>query len=172
MSFTVDIDVADPGWDTLVPGLFALAEKAVAATADGLGPKQGDGEISLVFADDAFVRTLNADHRGKDAPTNVLSFPNGFEVPAGAPRLLGDVVLARETVAREAAEQDKPVADHVAHLLVHGVLHLCGWDHETEDEARAMEALEVDLLARLGVPDPYRSSPPEETAPDHEAASA
>ncbi len=166
MSFAVDIDVADPGWATLVPGLAALAGRAAAAAADGLGPAQGSGEISLVFADDGFVRALNAAHRGKDAPTNVLSFPNGFDGAAapGAPRLLGDVVLARETVAREAAEQSKPVADHVAHLLIHGILHLCGWDHESADEAEAMEALEVDLLARLGIPDPYRAPAPDQTA--------
>lgn len=164
MSYSVDIDVMDAGWRTLVPGLDALVERAVAAVASGLGPDLGSGELSLVFATDPFVRTLNAEHRGKDAPTNVLSFPNGFDVPAGAPRLLGDVVFARETIAREAAEQDKPVADHVAHMLVHGILHLCGWDHETADQARAMEALETELLARLGVPDPYRAFASDEEA--------
>jgi probable rRNA maturation factor len=164
MTFTVDIDVADPGWNDLVPELEALAERAVAVTGERLGSAAGDGEISLVFADDGFVRALNAAHRGKDAPTNVLSFPIGADVPQGVLRLLGDVVLARETVAREAAEQGKPVADHVAHLLVHGILHLCDWDHETADEAEAMEALEVELLARLGIPDPYRALAPDESA--------
>lgn len=166
MSFTVAIDVADPAWRTLVPGLDGLVERTVAAVGDALGPRRASGEISLVFADDAFVRGLNAAHRGRDAPTNVLSFPNGFDddTDASAPRLVGDVVLARETIAREAAEQAKPVADHVAHLLAHGVLHLCGWDHETADQARAMEAIEVALLARLGVPDPYRAAVPDEEA--------
>lgn len=164
MSFTAEIDVMDAGWRSLVPGLDGLVERTVATVASGLGPGIGSGEISLVFAADAFVQSLNAEHRGKDAPTNVLSFPNGFEAPAGAPRLLGDVVLARETIAREAAEQDKSVADHVAHMLIHGILHLCGWDHETAGEAQSMEALEVELLARLGIPDPYRAFAPDEEA--------
>lgn len=170
MSFDVEIDVADPRWRALLPDLEGLADRAVAAAVEDFGSGRDDGEISIVFAADEFVRALNAEHRGKDAPTNVLSFPNGFEAPPGAPLLLGDVVLARETVVREAAEQDKPVADHVTHLLVHGILHLCGWDHERPAEARAMEALEVDILARLGVPDPYRGLAPEDAAQDADAA--
>ena len=118
-------------------------------------------EISLVFTDDAEQRVLNRDWRGKDRPTNVLSFPNmdddGPAVP-GLPRLLGDVVLARETVAREAGEQGKTLADHTTHLLVHGTLHLLGYDHETAADAAEMEALERDVLKGLGVADPYADS--------------
>ncbi|HZU88526.1 MAG TPA: rRNA maturation RNase YbeY [Stellaceae bacterium] len=120
-------------------------------------------ELSLVLTDDAEQRRLNRRYRGHDRPTNVLSFPTGAAAPQAArqrtaraaPLLLGDVVLACETVAREAAEQQKPLADHLRHLVVHGVLHLLGYDHAVEREARRMEALETAILQRLGVPDPY-----------------
>ncbi|HEX7970330.1 MAG TPA: rRNA maturation RNase YbeY, partial [Stellaceae bacterium] len=103
------------------------------------------------------VRALNRQWRGKDVPTNVLSFPAlGATPPPGAPRLLGDVVLAFETVAAEAAAQDKPLADHLRHLVIHGVLHLLGFDHESDADAQRMEASEIAILAGLGVPDPYR----------------
>ncbi|MDD3444006.1 MAG: rRNA maturation RNase YbeY [Zavarzinia sp.] len=122
----------------------------------------GPVEIDICLADDEAVRLLNRDWRGKDKPTNVLSFP-GLEgalaasLPAEAPRPLGDIVLAFETCAREAAEQGKPFAHHVQHLVVHGVLHLLGLDHETEAEAEDMEALETRILSTLGLPDPYAS---------------
>lgn len=103
------------------------------------------------------MRALNKRHRGLDRPTNVLSFPIGAAAPGeGVPAMLGDVVLASGVVAREAAEQDKAVAAHLSHLVVHGVLHLLGYDHETDPEAERMEALEVQTLAALGLPDPYR----------------
>ena len=112
-------------------------------------------ELSVVFCDDARIRELNAEWRGKDKPTNVLSFP-AFEVVDGAqPPMLGDIVLAAETVAREAELEMKPLANHISHLLVHGFLHLLGHDHEAEDEAETMEALERGALARLAIPDPY-----------------
>jgi probable rRNA maturation factor len=107
-----------------------------------------------VLTDDAKIRALNRSWRGKDTATNVLSFP----APAGGsaePRPLGDVVLARETIAREAVEQRIPAQDHLAHLTVHGVLHLLGYDHENDRDAETMERLEREILARLGVPDPY-----------------
>jgi probable rRNA maturation factor len=121
-------------------------------------------EVGVTLADDAIVQELNRDHRDQDKPTNVLSFPlcdqcdeNGaLEADGpGAPLLLGDVILAWETVAGEATAQGKPVLDHTAHLVVHGVLHLLGHDHDTDEEAEAMERLEVAIVATLGIPDPY-----------------
>lgn len=145
-----------------------LAERAaLAALVAALPADHGPAELSVVLADDPLVQGLNRDYRGKDKPTNVLSFPlSGDDGPLaepGVPILLGDVVLAWETLTREAAEQGKPLADHLTHLVAHGVLHLLGHDHETDAEAEAMERLEVAVLARLGVPDPYAgpgSGPP------------
>ncbi|MEQ8266248.1 MAG: rRNA maturation RNase YbeY [Parvibaculum sp.] len=120
-------------------------------------------ELCIVLADDALVAKLNKAYRGKEGPTNVLSFPAAEMPDTGAPEavfegaspLLGDVVLARETIAREAAEQNKTFADHLSHLIVHGVLHLLGHDHLENDAAEEMEALERDILEDLGVADPY-----------------
>jgi probable rRNA maturation factor len=112
--------------------------------------------VSVVLADDALVRRLNRQWRRIDAATNVLSFPSlDQELPPKAPFLLGDVVLAYETVSREAQEQGKDLADHLRHLVVHGILHLLGYDHEDPGQAEQMEALETQVLARLGVGDPY-----------------
>jgi len=108
-----------------------------------------------VLTDDSAIRVLNRKWRGIDAPTNVLSFP--AEIPPGAPALLGDIVLAYETVAREARRDGKPFAHHVAHLAVHGFLHLCGYDHERDSDAGIMEQLERTILRRLDIPDPYRT---------------
>lgn len=119
-------------------------------------------EISVKLTDDAEVQALNRDYRGKDAPTNVLSFPmvqrdllETLDLGDDGEELLGDIVLARETCAREAEEKGIALADHVAHLIVHGVLHLLGYDHMVEHEAEAMEALETRALAAMGLPDPY-----------------
>ncbi len=128
------------------------------------GPSE-EAELCIVLADDAFVQALNKTYRGKDKPTNVLSFPAGaIPVAIGpeplidmGPRLLGDVVLAQETIAREAAEQGKSFADHLSHLVVHGVLHLLGQDHEEDAQAEEMEALERDILEDLDISDPYAS---------------
>jgi len=110
----------------------------------------GGGQITVRFVDDEEGRALNRDYRGKDYATNVLSFP--YETD---PVVLGDLVIAPAVCAREAAEQGKAVADHMAHLVVHGVLHLSGYDHESDAEAEAMEALEGEILAGLGIADPY-----------------
>jgi probable rRNA maturation factor len=118
-------------------------------------------ELGVSLADDACQQRLNRDYRGRDMPTNVLAFSAwapGEIPPADAPLLLGDLVLAFETVTREAEAQRKPLADHLSHLTVHGVLHLLGYDHLTPSEARLMEALESSILASLGVPDPYRDT--------------
>lgn len=118
--------------------------------------KRAESELSLVFTDDAQIRTLNAGYRGKDKPTNVLSFP-AFPAKRGAPLppMLGDVVLASETIRREAALEGKPLDHHIAHLIIHGFLHLIGYDHETDAEADEMESLERRALALLAIPDPY-----------------
>jgi probable rRNA maturation factor len=118
-------------------------------------------EVGVTLADDVEQQRLNREYRGQDVPTNVLAFPAwepGTPVPPGAPLLLGDVVLAFETVAREAAEQGKPFTDHIRHMIVHGVLHLLGYDHRTRAEAAIMEPLETSILAELGVPNPYRDT--------------
>ena len=134
-----------------------LAEAAARLALRGAeAPAAAIADITL--ADDAEQRRLNRTWRGKDAPTNVLAFPAAdpdMPVPSGAPLLLGDVVLAFETVRREAVEQNKPFADHLRHLVVHGVLHLLGYDHENAAEAAIMEGREIAILAELGVPNPY-----------------
>jgi probable rRNA maturation factor len=115
-------------------------------------------EFGIILADDAEQRRLNRHYRGQDVPTNVLAFPAWrpeTRVPPGLPLLLGDVVVALETVTREAAQQVKPFEDHLSHMIMHGVLHLLGYDHRTETEAATMESLERSILAKLGVPDPY-----------------
>jgi probable rRNA maturation factor len=141
---------------------FAHAEDAVQAAAVALACDRGEkiaggSEVGIVLAGDALVRKLNATYRGKDCATNVLSFP--FQVPAGSliagPPYLGDVVLAAETILREAHEQGIAPVAHLQHLVVHGVLHLLGFDHDTDATAAHMERLETRILATLGVADPY-----------------
>lgn len=111
-----------------------------------------DKDIAIVFSDDAQVQTLNRDFRGKDKTTNVLSFPSDAEDE------WGDIILAYETIAREAHEQGKPFKAHLTHLIVHGVLHLLGYDHIEDDEAEEMEALEITILAQLAIDNPYEKS--------------
>jgi len=158
---------ASPEWDSST-GWHALAERAVKAAvaesdwADLIGARLA-AEVSVKFTTDAEVHALNAEYRDKDKPTNVLSFPmveaEMLEVLVGAgsgEALLGDIVLAQGVCAREAAEKGVSVADHAAHLVVHGTLHLLGYDHEEgEAEAEAMEQTERRALAALGISDPY-----------------
>jgi probable rRNA maturation factor len=137
--------------------LFELASGVVAAASGTLGLRPaGPCELSLVFSGDAAVKALNGRWRGKDKTTNVLSFPS-FPIAPGdkLPPLLGDVILAYETVEREAREERKPLGNHISHLILHGLLHLLGYDHETDADAEAMEALEREILAKLAIPDPY-----------------
>lgn len=152
--------VESGAWAVL-PEAEALCARAVAEAwnADPLDADEApDGaEVSLVLADDARVRELNRDWRGKDAPTNVLSFPSldDAPLPPGEVLLLGDVILAFETVAAEAERDGKELRHHLTHLVVHGMLHLLGHDHETEEEARRMEGLETTILDGMGLPDPW-----------------
>jgi probable rRNA maturation factor len=165
-SHTSEVTVEAPAWGLAVTdpeGVVGRAVRAALAAARLPGP----AEVSVLLADDARLRGLNRAWRGKDRPTNVLSFPalDGGAwpgLPPGAgPVPLGDVAVALETVLREAAAEGKAPADHLAHLVVHGTLHLLGHDHEAgEAEALAMEALEVEALARIGVADPYREPAP------------
>ncbi|WP_243404062.1 rRNA maturation RNase YbeY [Zavarzinia aquatilis] len=157
-----------PDLRKLLPPAARAAFAAGAARCAALSGATGPAEIAITLSDDAEVRDLNRDWRGKDKPTNVLSFP-GLEgamaalLPPEAPRPLGDIILAFETCRVEAEEQGKPLADHARHLVVHGVLHLLGYDHEEDAEAEEMEALETMVLAGLGIPDPYGADPYGET---------
>jgi probable rRNA maturation factor len=154
----LDVSLHDDAWADACPGADALAEIAArAALAEAAPAGEMPLIVGLVLTDDAEQHRLNLRYRGADKSTNVLSFALADgPPPPGAPVLLGDVVLAFETVAREAAEQQKPLAAHLQHLVVHGVLHLLGFDHENDTEAAKMEAREIEILQRLGVPDPYR----------------
>jgi probable rRNA maturation factor len=144
-------------WDRIAvsdAGLICAARAAFAAAAPA---RSEPCQATLVLTDDAEMRALNRTWRGKDSSTNVLAFPAGEPVGAvgGEPLSLGDVLLAGETVLAEAADREVPPADHVAHLVVHGMLHLLGFDHERDQDAEAMEALETKVLAGLGIADPY-----------------
>ncbi len=166
----IAVTILSPAWGQSLPAAEPLARRAALAAlavapapgalhaaAPGCGPAEREAELSLVLADDATVARLNRDYRGREGPTNVLSFPAADPAApdAGGPVLLGDVVLAYETVRAEAERQGIGLADHLCHLVAHGVLHLLGYDHRTEAEAAAMERLESAALAGLGVPDPH-----------------
>lgn len=152
----IDITVEAGAWQDETT-LHGIADRAAAAVLAELQLQARDAcELSLLFTDDAHVRILNRDWRGKDKPTNVLSFL-AFETAPGdpLPPMLGDIALAHETVSAEAALEEKPFEHHLTHLIVHGLLHLLGYDHEEIGEAEEMEALERRILARLAIPDPY-----------------
>lgn len=167
MSGIVDIVIEDARWEAF--GLEALAERACAAALDGVGLGAEGFSVVLMGCDDARIAALNADFRGKPQPTNVLSWPSeerAADAAGGTPDLpepgdaeepceLGDIALAWETCAREAVDQGKPMADHVTHLVIHGLLHCLGYDHVDEADAAVMEGLEVRILASLGLSDPY-----------------
>jgi probable rRNA maturation factor len=142
-------------------GIEAAAERAVrAAFAAAELSCRPDAELSVVLSDDAQVQVLNRDWRGKDAPTNVLSFPGAEDEEIEDAQLLGDIVVAHETVAREAESEGKTFLDHFTHLVVHGTLHLFGYDHLTPDEAEDMEEIERVALSQLGIADPYSETSP------------
>ena len=130
------------------------SEEEFFAWASAAMPENGEYEMTIRLVDEEESQTLNREYRGKDKPTNVLSFP--FEVPEGIELpLLGDLVICRQVVEREAIEQQKPLSHHWAHMVVHGVLHLRGYDHIKDDEAEEMEALETQILASMSISDPY-----------------
>ena len=147
---SIEVQIEDAGWTALLPQAERLAKAAAEASLAAL-PSTPTGDLVILLTNDTEVRDLNARFRGKDQATNVLSFPAG-DNPHGH---LGDVALALGVCAAEAKVQGKPLADHLRHLVAHGVLHLVGYDHQDDGEAEAMEALEREILARLGVPDPY-----------------
>jgi probable rRNA maturation factor len=142
-------------WHDL-PGAVAAVHEAVDA-AMRFVPTLGSGEIAIALSSDAAVRELNGRFRGQDKPTNVLSFPAAPGFPGVQAMPSGDIVIAYETVLREAAADDKPALHHLAHLTVHGLLHLAGYDHDDDADAETMERLEQRILASLAIPDPYRS---------------
>lgn len=154
---TLDVVVESPLWQDALPTAETVVRRAVAAAL----PSEFRGaELCVMLSHDAAIRDLNARYRGRDAATNVLSFPalrDGTPTAAGStlPTLLGDVVVAFETVRAEAESEGKSLDHHLSHLVVHGVLHLLGYDHETDAEADLMEGRERDILASLAVPDPY-----------------
>jgi probable rRNA maturation factor len=161
---TVDVVIEDDRWAEA--GLEALAGRAVDATLAHLGLDPAEWEIVLLACDDARIAALNADFRGKPQPTNVLSWPTaerGAEAAGARPSPpdpddgpeLGDLALAYDTCVREAADSGLPFAHHVTHLVVHGTLHLLGYDHQRGADGDLMERIEVEILASLGVPDPY-----------------
>ena len=145
----IDVEVEDDAWLAALPDAAALAGAAASAALDAEGGARSD--VVILLADDAAIGDLNARFRGKDGPTNVLSFP----AADGADPHLGDLALAYGVCAREAKDQGKSLADHLRHLVIHGVLHLMGYDHQDDAQAERMEGLERSLLAELGVADPY-----------------
>jgi probable rRNA maturation factor len=150
VSLTIEVVTEAPAWEGL-PAAEALARRAAEAAL--ASERVREGELAILLADDARMRALNREHRGIDKATNVLSFP-AAKVADDA-RALGDLVLAYETLTQEAAAEGKPLSDHLMHLVVHGTLHLLGFDHMREADADIMEARERQILAALGVPDPY-----------------
>ncbi len=162
---TVDVIIEDPRWTDLP----ALAGRAADAALAHMGLDPALCEMSLLGCDDARIAVLNAEFRDKPGPTNVLSWPAEDLAPeqeGAAPHppepdfegeiALGDIAISYDTCAREAAEAGKPLADHVTHLVVHGLLHLLGYDHIRDGDAALMEALEVEILGKMGIDDPYR----------------
>ncbi|EBA12431.1 rRNA maturation RNase YbeY [Roseobacter sp. CCS2] len=160
---TVDCVVEDPRWGDI----NALAQIATDAALERLGLESSVFEISVLACDDARIAVLNEGFRGKPKPTNVLSWPSDERAAAidgemplaprpGPDNELGDIAIAFDTCTREAAEAGKTMQDHTIHLLVHGTLHLLGFDHERDRDATLMEGLETEILGKLGIPDPYR----------------
>ncbi len=162
MNLMIEVALEDERWLEL-GDLDAFVERTLETALRRSAARIGSGAgICVLFCDDARIRELNKQWRGFDKPTNVLSFPAGGEI-AAAP-FLGDVAIAFETVRREAQEEGKSLADHARHMIVHGFLHLLGHDHENDDTAQAMEALEAKILHEMGVADPYADERPDEAA--------
>ena len=164
----IQISIEEGQWPS-EERLAEMSERVLGAAADYLRktekqpfPKAGAPEVSLVFTNDAEIRGINAEWRSQDKPTNVLSFPAFPLTPGKMPGpMLGDIIFAEETLTREAAELGKSFDDHLTHLLVHGFLHLFGYDHMDDEEAEKMEGLETRILGELGLSDPYGDGPDE-----------
>lgn len=166
MDANVDTVIEEDAWEAL--GLPELAERAAVETLRHLGLPR-DCQLSLLATGDAQIRTLNSEFRARETATNVLSWPSedlAADVPGGSPGLpeadfpgeppfLGDIALAWETCSREAQEAGKAIEAHVSHLIVHGMLHLLGYDHIRDEDALLMERIEVEILGKLGLPNPY-----------------
>lgn len=165
----VDLIVEDPGWERALPDLHAIATRASELALEAAGLSADEFAVALLACDDSRIAALNAGFRGKPRATNVLSwpaFPLSAAIPGAPPARppassrrgrtpLGDVAIALQTVVREAEGDSVPLKNHALHLILHGCLHLLGYDHETPDDAELMEGLERTALARAGIPDPY-----------------
>ncbi|WP_375637600.1 MULTISPECIES: rRNA maturation RNase YbeY [unclassified Bartonella] len=151
----IDIMIKSAGWND-EKMLYNITEKALMATMHHVSLENVVSEISLLFTDDEHMAQINAQWRNKNKSTNVLSFP-AFPLKAGNQPgpMLGDIIIARETVVFEAEKEGKTFQDHLTHMIVHGILHLLGYDHETDDEAYKMEKLEREILQKLSIKDPY-----------------
>ena len=149
----IDIQVKEKRFYLKKLGLKSFCRRIVTAAWQGYEP----AEVSVVLADDVFIHTLNRDYRGKDSPTNVLSFENATKPPKGQPWMAGDIIVAYQTLLREAKAQHKSFTAHLAHLLIHGTLHIQGYDHLTPAQAKPMENLETTLMQQLGFEDPYQN---------------
>ena len=159
MTVKAEISAASPLWRQ-APDAEEIVRRTIEACESAFEP--AEGEVSILLCDDAEIRRLNAQWRGKDSATNVLSFPSAMQNQVE--RHLGDIAIAYETVAREASDEGKTFTDHLAHLAAHGYLHLIGFEHETDEDAEEMEALEREILAGLGIGDPYADSVPQKQA--------
>ena len=154
MTAQIDVMIAFETWGTAIADIEYVCQRAAAEALAQSNHAAAEIEIGVLLCDDDTVSRLNSEYRGRAGPTNVLSFPIGC-ADAGPENHLGDVAIAFETVAAEAASSHLAIVDHLTHLVVHGVLHLLGYDHQSTREAEEMEALEVEILDRLGVADPY-----------------
>jgi probable rRNA maturation factor len=161
MSLRLALEVEDERWNA-IPNVAELIEKAIALALADFDDAGRTVEVGVRLVDDGTIKALNRDWRGRDKPTNVLSFPLGDPGPVTDPDfpwLIGDVVMSYDTVTAESIRDSKLLEHHLVHLAVHATLHLIGHDHEDEAEAEIMEAAEVRLLAGMGIPDPYGPSP-------------
>jgi len=166
-SFVTMAPLAPPETEVLIvaecwgaaPDAATVVHRAIETAASMVDADTADAELAVMLTDDAGIQTLNRNWRGQDKPTNVLSFPAlqpaGGQSSDDGPRMLGDIAIAWETTRREADDEQKPFDHHLSHLAVHGFLHLVGYDHENDVDAEAMEHLERDILAALGIADPY-----------------
>ncbi|HEY0909782.1 MAG TPA: rRNA maturation RNase YbeY [Bradyrhizobium sp.] len=158
-----DVLIVAECWQT-ESGAEAVIHRAIATAAEVANADHGEAELAVMLTDDDGIRTLNSNWRGIDKPTNVLSFPalqpTGPAGPDDAPRMLGDIAIAYQTTRKEADDEQKPFEHHLSHLAVHGYLHLIGYDHENDADAEIMESLETEILAQLGIPDPYADRDP------------